>query len=88
MINMLRSDMYKMFRSVSFRVLLITAAVICVFSVFFVNFSVKTTLEYQEQKRIEAESGETAPKDPIAAAAETALWRACALAFRAEWRQA
>ena len=70
MINMLRSDMYKMFRSVSFRVLLITAAVICVFSVFFVNFSVKTTLEYQEQKRIEAESGETAPKDPIAAAAE------------------
>ncbi len=82
MINMLRSDMYKMFRAVSFRVLLITAAVICVFSVFFVNFSVKTTLEYQEQKRIEAESGETVPKDPVAAAAEDSFMEGMRLGFQ------
>ncbi len=82
MINMLRSDIYKMFRSVSFRVLLITAAVICVFSVFFVNFSVKTTLEYQEQKRIEAESGEVTPKDPIAAAAEDSFMEGMRLGFQ------
>lgn len=82
MINMLRSDIYKMFRSVSFRVLLITAAVICVFSVFFVNFSVKTTLEYQEQKRIEAESGEVTSKDPIAAAAEDSFMEGMRLGFQ------
>ena len=56
MINMLRSDMYKMFRAVSFRVLLVTAAIICVFSVIFINFSIKTTIELQEQK------GVTVPK--------------------------
>lgn len=82
MINMLRSDIYKMFRAVSFRVLLITAAVICIFSVFFVNFSVKTTLEYQEQKRIEAESGETTPKDPIAKAAEDSFMEGMRLGFQ------
>ena len=82
MINMLRSDIYKMFRSVSFRVLLITAAVICIFSVFFVNFSVKTTLELQEQKRIEAESGEAAAKDPAAAAAEDSFMEGLRLGFQ------
>lgn len=82
MINMLRSDIYKMLRSVSFRVLLITAAVICVFSVFFINFSVKTTLELQEQKRIEAETGEAAPKDPAEAAAEDSFMEGMRLGFQ------
>lgn len=82
MINMLRSDMYKMFRSVSFRVLLITAAVICIFSVFFVNFSVKATIELQEQKRIEAQNGEVTAEDPIAAAAEDSFMEGLRLGFQ------
>lgn len=82
MINMLRSDIYKMFRAVSFRVLLVTAAIICVFSVIFINFSIKTTIELQEQKRIEAESGEAVPKDPAEAAAEDSFMEGMRLGFQ------
>lgn len=86
MINMLKADIYKMLRMVSFRTLIIVTAAFCVISVIFISFSVGLTLEYQEKLRngeITAYDDYTDYKDKIAAEVEDSFQRGLKVGFEA-----
>ena len=86
MINMLKADIYKMMRLVSFRTLIIVTAVFCVVSVIFIKFSVGVTLEYQEKLRngeITTSDDYTDYQDKIAAEVEDSFQRGLKVGFEA-----
>lgn len=86
MINMLKADIYKMLRMVSFRTLVIVTAAFCVLSIIFINFSVGITLEYQEKLRngeITSSDDYTDYHDKLAAEVEDSFQRGLKIGFEA-----